>query len=145
MARKSRTCAFCGNPIPAKGRRKYCRGGCKDKAYRERKRLEQEGATIATARKSSQSSRPRRVRTRRVRRRVYLDVFTDNGQRIGLLLKVTRGRVKVRHLGTEDEIDWLPWEKVRGYYDPRDPDTAATGKIKVLDPQEREAFLEGFL
>ncbi len=69
--------------------------------------MEKDAATIATIRKPSLQSQRRESREAWPRRE-RLGIFTERGERIGLLLKVTEKKVKVRLQGPDGQVVWLP-------------------------------------
>ncbi len=135
----------CGTSILGRGRRKYVDKSHKQRAYRERKALKEQGVTIGATEPFPSSSRPRERLASRARGGYIEVVLKEGGHRIGQLLKVGKGKVMLRLQGPEGEVAWVPWERVRARYSPDDPETAPTGGLKVLDQETRESWLEGFL
>ncbi len=71
-----------------------------------------------------------------------VDIHTPKfGQRMVHLLGVGDGMVKVRFLGPEGEVAWLPASGIVGRYAPGDPE-AGPGEVVKMDSLERESFLE---
>jgi hypothetical protein len=136
-------CAHCGRTAYVRGRGRYCSNSCKLKAWRERRALEAAHETNQAKlwpRESYQgASRPSGAPG------IHVEVWTRTGFRMGKVLAVVPGKVKLLLVGPEGEITWVPWRAVRSVYAPEDA-PSAPGKLRVFEsPRRRDEFLEGLM
>ncbi len=129
----------CGREFVRKSRGRYFNNRCRQRDYRRRVRAR---VTMAAPKESHTSSQSTPSHASGSPEPLFIDIHTPKmGQRMVHLLGVGDGMVKVRFLGPEGEITWLPVSGIVGRYAPGDPE-AGSGKVVKMDSLERESFLD---